>query len=170
MSASRRSFILTAAFGTAVPSLVKADSLIGLPGDPLTARGLFAASKWAEENYREHPAARLVFADGQATGWQEYHALSRPKPSTPKYGHDRAYAVAIEVSATDASGKRFVTSDARMVIEHEAKRMAAMRESATRREERSARWRRGWPPSTRRGSSPRRSQTTSSTCRSEGLP
>ncbi len=142
---NRRSLILAAAFGTAVPSLVKAKSLIDQPGDPLTARGLFAASKWAEEAYRNHPACRLVFADGQSTGWMEYGVLSRPVAGTAhedRLTAERTYAVAIEVSATDVHGKRFVTSvpiDGRASVHLEQKRVDALAEARQRHDEAMAR-------------------------------
>lgn len=107
LSINRRSLIVGAGFATAAPALVRAQSLIELPGDPLTARGLFAASKWASEEFSELPGCRVVFADGQSTRWQNYTCMSRPVAGNAK---ERNYVVAIEVSVTDDNGARFVTS------------------------------------------------------------
>lgn len=130
MTVNRRALILGAGFATAAPALVRATSLIDLPGDPLTARGLFAASKWASEEFSELPGCRVVFADGQSTRWMNYTCMSRP--TGDKQG--RTFVVAIEVSTTDAAGKRFITSvpvdGARLARDQGVKRARMMRDWA----------------------------------------
>jgi hypothetical protein len=108
---TRRSLIIGAGFGVAAPSLVQAKdlSLIDVPGDPLTARGLFAAAKWASDEFQEMPGCRLVFSDGHKHNWFTYNLVSRQSPTKDDPSR-RAHAVAIEVVVTDANGKRFVTS------------------------------------------------------------
>lgn len=107
MSINRRSLIAGAGFATAAPSLVRAETLLEIPGDPLTSRGLLAAQRWAADGFGELPACRLAFADGQTTRWFAYNCASR-KSIDP--GEQRTYAVAIEVVTTDAAGRRFITS------------------------------------------------------------
>lgn len=103
---NRRSLILGAALGTVMPSLVRAESMVHIPGDPLTKLGLRAAEQWASEEFSERPGCRLVFASGHKHRWFEYQTLSRP---LGEHGQ-RDYAVALEVAITDAQGRRFVSS------------------------------------------------------------
>ena len=106
----RRTLILSAGFGVAATSLVKAKdfSFLDIPGDPLSARGLLAASWWATSEFNEMPGCRLMFANGDATGWHHYQHTSRAIAGAPP--EERTYAVAIECCVTDENGKRFITS------------------------------------------------------------
>jgi hypothetical protein len=81
--------------------------MIDIPGDPLTKRGLNAASQWAIEGFREFPSCRLVFESGYAYGWMTYNTLYRYDKVT-KARIDKA--VAIETAVTDEQGRRFVHS------------------------------------------------------------
>lgn len=104
---NRRSLIVGAGFATAAPALVKAESLLDIPGGSLSKRGLLAAKKWATQEFEEYPGARLVFADGTFYRWMSYRNMWRQahgNPLTP------TYAVAIEVVTTDDEGHRFITS------------------------------------------------------------
>jgi hypothetical protein len=105
MNPNRRSFIVGAGFATAAPALVRAESMLEIPGNPLTARGLLAASKWAVDGFGELPACRLAFANGDSTKWAAYTCVDRSTGDG-----NRTHAVAIEVVTTDAAGKRFITS------------------------------------------------------------
>lgn len=107
---SRRSLIAGAGFATAAPALVRADSLLDLPGDPLTRRGLSIASKWATEEFSEYPASRIVFSDGSSYRWMIYSCPERWVGSATKPPKPVAYAIAVEVITTDDAGKRFITS------------------------------------------------------------
>lgn len=104
---TRRSLIVGAGLAAAAVNIVRAESLLEIPGDPLSARGLFAAAKWATEEFNERPGCRIVFADGQSTRWMNYECMSRPSLTDAS---QRTYAVAIEVCVTDAKGKRFINS------------------------------------------------------------
>lgn len=104
MNMDRRSLIIGAGFATAAPALVRAESLLEMPGDPLTARGLLAATKWAAEGFGELPACRLAFSDEKTTNWMAYTCMRRERNGVT------SYAVAIEVVTTDAEGRRFITS------------------------------------------------------------
>lgn len=128
--ATRRSILLGAAFGTATPALVKAESMVQIPGDPLTKLGLLAASKWATTEFRETPGCRLAFADGTTTRWHHYESLRRPASGEKPGSVHKTEAVAIEVCVTDAAGRRFVTSvpvDTGAVESLTLKRMDALR-------------------------------------------
>lgn len=103
---NRRSLILGAALGSVMPSLVRAESMIDIPGDPLSRYGLRAAEQWATREFSEKPGCRLVFASGYAHRWFEYQNLVRHE----KNGIAVDHAVALEVAVTDAKGRRFVQS------------------------------------------------------------
>lgn len=105
MNPNRRSFIVGAGFATAAPALVRAESMLQIPGNPLTERGLLAASKWAVDGFGELPACRLTFANGVSTKWAAYTCVDRSIGEGNK-----THAVAIEVVTTDANGRRFITS------------------------------------------------------------
>lgn len=107
-SPSRRAMIIGAGFATAAPALVRAESLLAMPGDPLSKRGLFAAAKWATEEFCERPGCRVVFADGQTTRWNTYSCMSRPQHGGP--ADVRTYVVAMEICVSDERGQRFITS------------------------------------------------------------
>lgn len=98
---NRRNLILGAALGAVAPKLVLADSLVAIPGDPLTKHGLHAASVWASEEFRERPGARLVFASGHKHRWMTW-------PLKRQHEGRVDHAVAIEVAVMDAEGRRFV--------------------------------------------------------------
>lgn len=109
MPVSRRSLIVGAGLAAAATPIVRAESLLHLPGDPLTARGLFAAAKFASQELCELPASRIVFADGDATRWGWYQCMSRGPVGTPIEAR-RNFAVAIEVCVADETGQHFITS------------------------------------------------------------
>lgn len=102
----RRALFAGAGFATAVPSLVRADSLLDIPGDPLSKRGLFAAERYASDLAGEYPGCRLAFSNGETFSWMFYTSFHRSEAQKPPH----AYAVAIEVITTDERGKRFITS------------------------------------------------------------
>lgn len=109
MGLDRRALIVGAGFAAAAPKLVRAEagSLLHLPGDPLSAVGMLAASKWASNEFSDYPSCRLVFDDGSFYRWQSYTTpfrLARGDRKVP------TYAVAVEVLTTDERGKRFITS------------------------------------------------------------
>lgn len=100
----RKALFAGAGFATAVPSLVRAESLLDIPGDPLSRRGLFAAEKYASNIAGEYPGCRLVFANGETFRWMTYTHFAKGEMNAP------SYAVAIEVATTDERGQRFITS------------------------------------------------------------
>jgi len=104
---NRRSLIVGAGFATAAPALVKAESLLDIPGNSLSKRGLLAAKKWASAEFAPFPGARLLFSDGTFYRWMTYSYMWRPARGNPGVP---AYAVAIEVQTTDDEGRGFITS------------------------------------------------------------
>lgn len=104
---NRRSLFVGAGFAVAAPALVAASSMLDIPGDPLSRRGMFAASKWATEHFDERPGCRMTFSNGFSYEWQRYQNYARPI-NLPGGGY--AYAVALEVVTSDENGKRFITS------------------------------------------------------------
>lgn len=103
---SRRSLIIGTGIAAAAPKIVLADSLLDLPGNALTVAGMQAAASWAQTAFQDMPGCRLVYADGQATGWHYYQHFTRKE----LYGDGRTYAVAIETRAPGPNGRSYVTT------------------------------------------------------------
>lgn len=99
VSHTRRTLIIGAEVGAVSTHIVKATSLLDVPG------GLRQAQRWAVEEFCEWPGCRLVFADGSSYKWMSYAQLCRWR-NTP----EQTFAVALETCVTDAEGRRAINT------------------------------------------------------------